>query len=52
MKNQDRITDTESLFKSVERGLLEAIAYERGEPVAVKIDKIVVSSLNTYVKDD
>jgi len=36
------------LFKSIKQGLNEAIEYERGNLPNVKIDKVVVTPINTY----
>ena len=51
MTNKDLITDSDSLFKSIKQGLEQAIAYERGEDVDVKIDRITVSPAQKYSRD-
>ena len=37
-----------SLFESIKQGLDEAIAYERGELLNVRVDKVTVAPLRAY----
>ena len=57
MENNAAITDRDSLFESIKRGLNEAIEYQQAilrdeQPTNVKIDKVTIFPVQTYTKEE